>query len=84
MISPVPGIIWIPIIRTMKSFRPVNRYFASATAARNASTIEMATATTTMMMVFFTTSQKNALWIASLKCPSVGLPENHVGVRLLI
>ena len=37
-----------------------------------------------MIRLFFTTSQKNALWIASLKCPSVGLPETHVGVRLLI
>ena len=74
----------MPIIRTMKSLRPVKRYFASATAARNASTIEIATASSTMITLFFTASQKNGLWIASRKCWSVGCPENHVGVWLLI
>ena len=55
----------MPIIRTMKSLRPVKRYFASATAARNASAIEIATVTRTMIRLFFTSVQKNGVWIAS-------------------
>src|ERR687887_1343775 len=73
-----------PIIRTMKSFRPVKRYFASATAATNDTTIEIATAATTMIRLFLTSSQKNGRWIASRKWRIVGCVENQVGVRLLI
>ena len=54
MTSPTCGSIRIPIIRTMKSLRPVKRYFASATAARNASAIEAATATRTTIRLFWT------------------------------
>ena len=68
MISPACGSIWIPIISTMKIFRPVKRNFASATAARNASTIESATVTLTMIRLFLTPSQKNGRLIASRKC----------------
>ena len=57
--SPTWGSIRMPIIRTMNGFRPVKRYLASATAARNASTIESATVTLTMIRLFFTFSQKN-------------------------
>ena len=64
--------------------RPVKRYFSSATAARNASTMATATATSTTIRVFFTSVQKYGLWIAFAKCRSVGCPGNHVGVRLLI
>ena len=67
MIRPAPGSIWMPIIRTMKSLRPVKRYFASATAARKARVIAIATVMSTMMMLFFTSVQKNGVWIASPK-----------------
>ena len=67
MISPAPGSIWMPIIRTMNSFRPVKRYLASATAARKASVIEIATVTQTTIRLFLTSAQKNGLWIASWK-----------------
>ncbi len=59
MIRPAPGIIWIPMISTMKSFRPVKRYFATATDARNASDIAITTVMLTMMIVFTTSFQKN-------------------------
>src|SRR5882762_5948423 len=55
----------MPIIRTMKSLRPVKRYFASAIAARNARAIEMATVVQTMIRLFFTSGQKNGVWIAA-------------------
>ena len=84
MISPACGSIRMPIIRTMKSLRPVKRYFASATAARNASTIEATTVTTTMMRLFLTSSQKYGRAIASVKWTSVGCSGIHVGVRPLI
>ena len=58
MISPACGSIWIPITRTMNTLSPLKRYFASATAARNASTIAIATVTSTTMTLFFTSSQK--------------------------
>ena len=75
----------MPIISTMKSLRPVKRYFASATAARNASTIEIATATRTMIRLFFTESQKNGRWIASREVRERRpCTDDHVGVRLLI
>ena len=45
----------------------MNRYFASATAAKNASTIEATTATQTTISVFWTVSQKNGRAIASRK-----------------
>ncbi len=60
--------------------RPVKRNFARATAARNASAIESATATQTTIMLFFTPSQKYGRSIASRKCLSVGWSGNHVGV----
>ena len=37
-----------------------------------------------MIRLFFTSVQKNGVWIASRKCVTVGWSENHVGVRLLI
>ena len=43
---------------TMKSLRPVKRYFASATAATNASTMDAITVTPTTTRLFFTISQK--------------------------
>ena len=72
------------MITTMKSFRPVKRNFASATAARNASTIESATVTATTIRLFLTPSQKNGRLIASRKWPSVACSGTHVGFRLLI
>ena len=67
MISPACGSMRIPIMRTMKIFRPVKRNFASATAARKASTIESATATDTTIKLFFTLDQKYGRLIASRK-----------------
>ena len=84
MTSPACGSMRIPIIRTMNTLFPVKRYFASATAAKNASTIESATVATTMIRLFFALSQKNGRSNASRKCWSVGSVENQVGVRLLI
>ena len=84
MISPACGSIWMPIIRTMKTLRPVKRNFASATAARKASTIESATVTLTMIRLFSTSFQKNGRSIASRKCSSVGCSGSHVGVSRLI
>ena len=43
---------------TTKSLLPVKRYFASATAARNATTIESATTAPTTIRLFLTVSQK--------------------------
>ena len=82
MTRPAGGSLRIPIIATMNSLRPVKRYFASATAARNASTIEASTAEQTMIRLFFTVSQKNGRAIASRKWSSVGEVGNQVGVRL--
>ena len=62
----------------------MKRYFASATAARNAITIEATTATTTTIRLFFTVSQKYGRAIASRKWSSVGELGNHVGVMPLI
>src|SRR5439155_4133399 len=76
------GSIWIPITSTMKSFRPVKRYFASATAARNASAIEIATVTRTMITLFLTSCQKNGCCVALRKCDVVGCSGTHVGLRL--
>ena len=58
MISPAGGSIWMPIISTMKIFRPVKRYFASATAARNASTMPSPTVTLTTIRLLTTAFQK--------------------------
>src|SRR5579872_7103402 len=80
MISPACGSIWIPIIRTMNSFRPVKRNFASATAAKNAITIESATATETTISEFWTEFQKygwSAPAIAERKWSSVGWNGNQ-------
>jgi len=74
----------IPIIATMKTFRPVKRYFASATAARNATTIAASTATTTTITLFLTVSQKYGRAIASRKWSRVGEAGNQVGVTLSI
>ena len=68
------------MISTMKMPRPENRYFASATAARNASAIEIATVTSTTIRLFLTSAQKNGLWIAAPKCDSVGWSGIQVGV----
>src|SRR6188472_2695955 len=57
----------------------VRWYFASATAARNATTIERATTAPTTIRLFFTTSQKYGRAMASRKCCNVGWIENHVG-----
>src|SRR5207249_736009 len=84
MIKPACGIIWIPIIRTMKLLRPPKRNFASATAARKARTIDAATATQTMITLFSTEVQKYGRWIASRKCDSVGCTGNHEGFSRLI
>ena len=64
----------MPITSTTKSLLPVKRYFASATAARNATTIESTTTAPTTMRLFFTVSQKYGRAIASRKCCSVGSP----------
>ena len=80
MISAFAGSIWITIIVTMNVVRPEKRNFASATAARNASTIESATTTPTMITLFFRSVQKYGLWSASWKWSSVGWSGNHVGV----
>ena len=84
MIKPACGSIWMPITSTTKSLRPVKPYRASAIAARNASATEIATVTSTTIRLFFTSSQKNGLSIASRKCDSVGCSGNHVGIRLTI
>ena len=84
MISPAGGSIWIPMMRTMKSLRPVKRNFARAIAASRASTIESVTATATMIRLFSTPFQKNGRFIASRKCEIVGWTESHVGVWPLI
>src|SRR5262245_57384139 len=84
MIRPTDGSIWIPIIATMKIFRPVKRNFAGATAAKKASTVEKRTVTSTMIRLFFTFAQKYGRWIASLKCWIVGSSGNQVGFGLLI
>ena len=58
MISAFAGSIWIMMIRTMNTFRPLKRNLASATAARKASPTESATTTVTTIRLFLTPSQK--------------------------
>src|SRR5690348_8019990 len=82
MISAFAGSIWIRIISTMNALRPVNRNFARATAAKNASTIDSATTVPTTMRLFFASVQKYGVWIASWKCSSVGCSGIHVGLSL--
>ena len=84
MISPTGGSIWIPIISTMNSLSPLKRYLASATAARKASTIAIATVTSTMMMLFLTSSQKYGWRIAFRKWSSVGCSGIHCGFSAMI
>ena len=64
----------------MKIFQPLKRYFASATAARNASTTESTTTTETTIRLFSRSSQKYGRWIASEKCWSVGWYGTQCGV----
>ena len=75
MISPACGSIWIPITSTMNSLRPLKRYFASATAAKNESASAIATVASTTITLFFTSVQKYGRWIASLKCSASGESE---------
>ena len=84
MISPTAGSIWIPITSTRKSLRPLKRYFASAIAARNESTIASSTEKPTMITLFFASVQKYGRLTASRKCWSVGLQGTQVGLRPLI
>ena len=82
MISPTCGIIWIPMISTTNTSRPVKRNLASATAARKASTIERATVMLTTIRLLTTEFQKYG-WsepeIASRKCESVARSGIQVG-----
>ncbi len=64
--------------------RPEKRYFARATAAKNANTIDSATVTRTMMTLFFTSSQKYGWCVALPKCAVVGCSGTHVGFALTI
>ncbi len=68
----------------MKTSRPVKRNLESATAARNASVIEIATVIETMITLFTTELQKYGRSIASRKCCRVGWVGNQVGVRRLM
>ena len=58
----------------------MKRYRASAIAARNAITIEIATVTETTIRLFNTSRQKKGRLSASRKCCSVGWSGNQVGV----
>ena len=80
MISAFAGSIWIMITSTMNALRPVKRYLASATAARNASATESATTTETTITLFFRSVQKSGDRIASVKWTSVGWSGIHFGV----
>ena len=84
MISPACGSIWMPIMRTMKSLRPVKRYFASASAAKNDSASAITTVATTTMTLFLTSVQNAGPWIASRKWFSVGWSGNQTGLKLAI
>src|SRR5579862_4397371 len=84
MISPACGSIWTPITSTMNNLRPLKRYLASATAAKNESTSAITTVETTTMTLFFTSVQKYGRWIASLKWLSVGFLGIQVGLKLSI
>jgi len=55
----------------MKAVRPRNPKRATATAARNASTIEMATTVSTTTRLFTTSFQKKGTAIAVLKLSNV-------------
>src|ERR1700759_5858759 len=68
----------------MKSLRPLKRYLARATAAKNERTSAITTVATTTMTLFFTSVQKYCRWIASLKWLRVGFFGIQVGVKLLI
>ena len=67
MIRPAGGSIWIPITSTMNTLRPLKRYFASASAAKNERASAIATTATTTMTLFFTSVQKYGRWIAALE-----------------
>ena len=72
----------MPISRTTNTSRPVKRNLESATAARNASAIEIATVTPTITIELTTELQKYGRSIASRKCWSVGWSGIQVGVSL--
>src|SRR2546423_138021 len=70
------------MIRTMNAFRPWNRNFARARAARKASVSESTTTTPTTIRLLRTFCQKYWRWIASPKVASVAGIGSHLGEEL--
>ena len=84
MTSPAAGSIRIPIISDDERFRPEKRYFASATAARNARPSRARRSCPTITRLFFTASQKPGCRVGRSRRGSAGAwarAENQVGVK---
>src|SRR5215203_3285448 len=82
MISAFSGTIWTPMITTTNAARPRKRNFASASAARNASTIDIAVTATTTIRLFRTLDQKFGRFSAFAKFDSVAGEGTNSGVKL--
>src|SRR6266581_6164114 len=84
MTSAFSGTIWTAITITMNVVRPRKPNRATATAARNARMIEIATTVPTTTRLLVTSFQKKGTLIAVLKFSSVGGLGNQTGLRLRI
>ena len=71
MTSAFSGTICTPMTMTMKAVRPRNPNRATATAARNETTMEMATTESTTVRLLTTSFQKNGTCIAEMKLSNV-------------
>ena len=78
------GTICTAMTITMNALRPRKPKRATATAARNASRIEIATTVQTTVRLLTTSFQKNGTLIAVLKLSSVSGAGTQYGFRLRI
>src|ERR1051326_1494036 len=84
MTSAFSGTICTPMTMTMNAVRPRNPKRATATAARNATLIDIATTVSTTVRLLTTSFQKNGTCIADLKFSNVIGEGTQYGVRLRI
>ncbi len=69
--SALRGTICTPMTMTMNAVRPRNPNRATATAARNETTMEMPTTVSTTVRLLTTSFQKNGTCIAEMKLANV-------------
>src|SRR5205814_10678898 len=84
MTSAFSGTICTPMTMTTKAVRPRNPNRATATAARNETTMEMATTERTTVRLLTTSFQKNGTCMADVKFSNVTGAGNQYGSRLRI